>query len=135
LHDNAGVDATGFAERWRGTWARAWPAKDGSAIAALYAADASYRSHPFREPEPSARNYVERVLAEEEAIECRFGDPLVTGARAAVEWWATYREGGEEVTLAGVTILRFRDDGLVVEHVDYWADAPGRCQPFAGWGA
>ncbi|MGZ8687811.1 MAG: nuclear transport factor 2 family protein [Gaiellaceae bacterium] len=129
------MNTEALAARWRETWERAWPLKDSASIAALYAGDASYRSHPFREPERSARDYVERVFAEEEAVECRFGEPLVTDARAAVEWWATYCEGGEEVTLGGVTILRFGDDGLVVQHADYWAQAFGRSQPFAGWGA
>jgi hypothetical protein len=78
---------------------------------------------------------VEREFALEEAIECRFGEPLVAGRRAAVEWWASFREGGEEVSLAGVTVLRFRDDGLVVEHTDYWGETPGRTEPFAGWGS
>jgi ketosteroid isomerase-like protein len=129
------VDTAACAKRWRDTWERAWVSTDGAAIAALYAPDAVYRSHPFRDPERSARDYVERVFAEEEAIECRFGEPLVGGQRAAVEWWATYHEGGEEVTLLGVTVLRFGDDGLVVQHTDYWADAAGRAEPFAGWGA
>ncbi len=123
-----------LAERWRSTWERAWPAKNGAAIAALYAGDAIYRSHPFRAPERSARDYVEREFALEERIECRFGEPLVTGARAAIEWWASYDEGGEEVTLGGVTVLRFGDDGLVTQHTDYWAEASGRAGPFAGWG-
>ena len=129
------MDTAAWAEHWRATWARAWVEKDGAAIAALYAGGAVYRSGPFREPERSARDYVDRVFGEEEAVECRFGEALVTGRRAAVEWWATYREGGEEVTLAGVTVLRFGDDGLVTQHTDYWAQAEGRVSPFAGWGS
>jgi SnoaL-like domain len=128
------MDTVGPAERWRDVWERAWPAKDGAAIAALYAADAVYRSHPFREPEQSALDYAERQFALEEGVECRFGEPLVTGPRAAVEWWASWREGGDEVTLAGVTILRFGDDGLVVQHVDYWVQEDGRMPAFPGWG-
>jgi hypothetical protein len=127
------VDTAACAERWRSTWERAWPAKDGAAIAALYAADAVYRSHPFREPERSARDYVDREFALEAGIECRFGEPLVTGRRAAVQWWASFEEDGKEVSLAGVTVLRFGDDGLVVQHTDYWGDAAGRVEPFPGW--
>ena len=129
------MDTAAWAQRWRSTWERAWVAKDGAAIAALYAPDAVYRSHPFRDPERSARDYVDRVFGEEDGIECRFGEPLVTERRAAVEWWASYREGGEDVTLIGVTVLRFGDDGLVVQHTDYWAEASGRTEPFPGWGA
>ncbi|MGZ8698048.1 MAG: nuclear transport factor 2 family protein [Gaiellaceae bacterium] len=128
------MNTEALAARWRETWERAWPLKDSASIAALYAGDAVYRSHPFREPERSARDYVERVFAEEEAVECRFGEPVVTGERAAVEWWASWQEAGEDVTLAGVTIIRFGDDGLVVEHLDYWVQGDGRIPPFPAWG-
>ena len=75
-----------LAERWRSTWERAWAAKDGAAIEALYADEAVYRSGPFREPERSARDYVDRVFGEEEAVECRFGDDgLVT---QHTDYWA-----------------------------------------------
>jgi hypothetical protein len=127
------VETEVLARRWRDTWAEAWPRRDVDAIAALYAAGASYRSHPLREA-MAPRAYLERVFAEEEAIECRFGEPLVAGERAAVEWWASWVEGGEELTLAGTTVLRFGADGLVAEHVDYWVEGRGRTPPFAGWG-
>jgi SnoaL-like domain len=119
-------DARTAARRWAETWARAWPAKDVEAIAALYAPDADFRSHPFREPE-DAREYVRRVFAEEEGkAECGFGEPLVDADRAAVEYRAVLVYEGKETTLAGTTLLRFRADGLVVEHRDYWALEQGR---------
>ena len=37
-------------------WSRAWPARDADAVAALYADDAVFVSHPFREPR-SPREY------------------------------------------------------------------------------
>jgi len=118
--------ARAAARRWTDTWARAWPTKDVEAIAALYAPEADFRSHPFREPE-DAGAYVRRVFAEEEAkAECRFGEPLVDADRAAVEYRAVLVYEGKETTLAGTTVLRFRADGLVVEHRDYWALEQGR---------
>jgi hypothetical protein len=56
------------------------------------------------------------------------------GERAAVEWWASWVEDGAELTLAGATVLRFDDEGRVVEHLDYWVETQGRLLPFAGWG-
>ena len=129
------MDTAELAKRWRDAWMRAWPAKDAASIGALYAADATYRSHPFRDPERSALHYVERCFAEEDEIECRFGEPIVTGARAAVEWWASWRERGADLTLAGVTVLRFGADGLVAEHTDYWVQGDARMPAFDGWGA
>ena len=119
-------DTRAAARRWRDTWARAWPVKDIEAIAALYAPDADFRSHPFREPE-DAGEYVRRAFAEEQGeAECRFGEPLVDADRAAVEYRAVLVYEGKEMTLAGTTLLRFRPDGLVVEHRDYWALEEGR---------
>jgi hypothetical protein len=129
------VDAQEAARRWAQTWERAWPAKDAEAIAALYADGAVYRSHPMRDPERGAAlGYVSRQFALEDSVRCRFGTPIAVGDRAAVEWWASWIEGGREVTLAGATMLRFDGGGLVVDHVDYWVERDGRVEPFAGWG-
>lgn len=123
------------ARRWAETWEHAWPARDSESIAALYAAHAAYRSHPLRDPEPGgAPAYTRREFAVEETIECRFGEPISAGDRAAVEWWASWVEDEHEVTLAGTTVLRFDERGLVVQHVDYWVQGGGRLSPFAGWG-
>ena len=58
---------------------------------------------------------------------------MIAGDRATVEWWASRLEDGEEVTLAGATLLRFDADGLVVDHRDYWNQEPGRHEPYPGW--
>ncbi len=129
------VDVEEAARRWARTWERAWPAKDAEAIAELYADGAIYRSHAMRDPEPgSALGYTRSQFALEDSIECRFGAPLTSGDRAAVEWWASWIEDGQDVTLAGTTVLRFDAEGRVVEHVDYWVEREGRLPPFPGWG-
>ncbi len=130
------MDVEEAARRWARTWERAWPAEDTEAIAALYAEGATYRSHPMRDPEAGgALGYTTRQFALEDRTECRFGSPIASGDRAAVEWWATLIEEGREETLAGTTVLRFDGDGRVVEHVDYWVERGGRVEPFATWGA
>ena len=100
-------------------WERGWREHDAAAIAALYAEGAFWQQHPFREPEPG---YLSRVFAEEESAQCRFGTPIVDGDQAAVPWSAQTRliDGGTE-DLAGVSVLRFGADGLVVEERDFWA--------------
>ncbi len=98
-----------FGKRWAERYQHAWENDDPDAAAALYAPDCVFRSAPFREPEL----------------------PL----SYAVEWWATLvTPGGEEQTLAGCSILRFDDEGLVVESRDYWHLEPGRRAPSPGWG-
>lgn len=128
------MDTTSAARRWAATWQQAWTVHDVDAIAALYAPDAVYRSSPYRDPEVGgARGYVSRVFVDESQVACRFGEPLVSGTRAAVEWWASMLDGDQPATLAGVTVLSFDADGLVVEHLDHWMHAPERLEPFAGW--
>ncbi len=70
---------------------------------------------------------MEWAFAEQESAECRFGEPIVDGERAAVDWWAvvTSRDGSSQ-SLAGTSLLRFDADGLVVEQRDAWAETDGR---------
>jgi hypothetical protein len=78
-----------------------------------------------------------RAFDEEEAgTECWFAEPIVDGDRASIEYWAILTEVGNGIqTLSGVSVLRFRDDGLIVEHNDHWAMQPGRLEPPSGWEA
>jgi endonuclease/exonuclease/phosphatase (EEP) superfamily protein YafD len=65
--------------------------------------------------------YLARVFAEEESARCQFGTPIVGGDQAAVPWSAQTRlAGGGAGNLAGVSLLRFSDDGLVLEERDFW---------------
>jgi hypothetical protein len=108
-------------------------AGDADGVAALYADGASFRSAPFRTLQPP-REYAAAAFDEEEDVECRFGEPFVAGDRAAVEYWATLREDGSDVTIAGVALIRFDADGQVVDQRDYWHLEEGRREPPAGWG-
>lgn len=129
-------DVEAAARRWVAAWTRAWPSRDSEPIAALYADSASYRALAFREPDlglSGVRRYLTENFAIERDIECRFGDPIVSGDRAAVEWWASWLERGEPLTVAGVTVLRFDGDGKVVDHRDYWNHVDGREPPYDGW--
>jgi ketosteroid isomerase-like protein len=112
------MDTREAAQRWADVWERGWRDHDADAINALYAEGALWQQHPFRVPEPG---YLDRVFAEEESAQCQFGTPIVDGDQAAVHWTAQTRltDGGTE-DLAGMSLLRFRADGRVVEHRDFW---------------
>ena len=112
------MDTREAAQRWAEVWERGWCEHDAAAIDALYAEGAFWQQHPFRDPDPG---YLARVFAEEESAHCQFGTPIVDGHLAAVPWSAQTRltDGGTE-DLAGVSVLRFRADGLVVEERDFW---------------
>jgi SnoaL-like domain len=126
------MDTREAAGRWAAVWAQAWPLADVDAIAGLYAADAVFYSHPFRKPQPPAE-YASWAFEDQEAAECRFGEPVVDGVRAAVDWWAvvTAKDGSTQ-SLAGTSLLRFDADGLVLEQRDAWGEADGHV-PLPGW--
>ena len=125
------MDAEAAARTWVEGWSRGWRDHDPEPIAALYAEDAVFRSRPLREPE-DPRAYAARAFAEEDEVEFRFAEPVAAGNRAAVEYWALITANGRIETLHGVTVLRFGEDGRVVEQRDYWAMGEGR-QP-SRWG-
>jgi ketosteroid isomerase-like protein len=130
------MDARAAAQRWADTWSRAWPQRDADAIVALYADAVVYRSPPFRQPDlglTCVRRYLNEQFAAEENIECSFGRPIVSGDRAAVEWWASWTEDGQQLSYAGVTVLHFDDQGQVVEHRDYDNHVDRREPPYSGW--
>ena len=128
------MDAKDAARRFVDTWLRAWPTSDADAIGAMYADDAVFVSHPFREPQ-DPREYARWAFGDESFVDARFGEPVACENRATVEYWAILRDGADaEQTLIGIALLRFGDDGLIVEHRDYWAMQAGRHEPVTGWG-
>jgi len=127
------VDAEAAARRWADTWARAWRTLDADLLQPLYTDQTLHRSHPFREP-GNPLEYARWAFGEEEGEpEVWMGDPIVTGDRAAIEWWAVVTENGKDVSLAGTSLLRFDADGRAVEQADYWGMTDGRTPPWRGW--
>jgi ketosteroid isomerase-like protein len=128
------VDAEAAARAWADAWRRAWRELDADRLEQIYAPDAVFRSHPFREPQHPLE-YARWALSEEEGRpEVWMGEPIVSGDRAAIEWWAAVIENGKPITLAGTSIVRFGDDGRIAEQHDYWGQAEGRVAPWEGWG-
>jgi ketosteroid isomerase-like protein len=125
-------------EEWIEAYGRAWEGREPEAAVALFTEDAVYRAHPFREPHRGTegiRAYWAHATATQAEVRVRFGMPIVSGERVAVEWWTTMRAEGEEVTIPGCLLLRFARDGRCEELREYWHVEPGRHEPPAGWGA
>ena len=71
--------------------------------------------------------YAAWAFGDQDAAECRFGEPVVQDDRAAVDWWAVVTSvDGSIETLAGISLIRFDGTGLVVEQRDVWATHTGR---------
>jgi nuclear transport factor 2 (NTF2) superfamily protein len=125
------------AARWARTWHDAWQARDTDAVVMLYAPDAFFSTEAFRRPfdsQEGVRQYVAQAFGEERDPRVWVGEPIVTGDRAAIEWWAAVLENDVEITLAGVSVLRFDAAGLVIEQWDSWNQGVGLREPPAGWG-
>jgi nuclear transport factor 2 (NTF2) superfamily protein len=125
------------AARWALVWHDAWEARDTEAIVALYAPDVVFSTQAFRVPfvgRAGVRSYVAGAFDEEREPRVWVGIPIVTGSRAAIEWWAAVVENGTAMTLAGVSVLHFDADGLVTEQWDSWNQGEGLREPPQGWG-
>jgi hypothetical protein len=131
------MNAAAAADRWARVWREAWEAQDTDAIVALYAPDARFSTEAFRVPyrgPDGVRTYVAQAFAEERGPRVWVGAPIVAANRAAIEWWATVIENDTPITLAGVSIIRFDDRGLVTEQWDSWNQGHGLQEPPNGWG-
>jgi ketosteroid isomerase-like protein len=124
-------------QAWVDEYGRAWRDKDADAVVALFTEDAEYRSSPFRDPSVGStgiRDYWTRATSTQEDADVRMGTPVVAGDRVVVEWWATMRDEGEEITLPGCLLLRFAADGRCAALREYWHVEPGLHEPHPGWG-
>ncbi len=120
------MDTETAVRRWVAGWSQAWPGGDAARVAALYADGAVFFSHPFREAQ-APKEYALWAFGEQSEATCRFGEPVVSGDRAAVDWCAVIiGVDGSVETVAGTSLLRFAADGLVLEQRDAWSGEPGR---------
>jgi nuclear transport factor 2 (NTF2) superfamily protein len=118
------------ASAWVDGWSDGWARHDPEVIAARYARDCVFRSLPFRAAgrgRQAPLDYARQSFAEEQSARFAFGAPVVgSNGRAAVEYRAVITTpDGTATTIAGVSMLRFGEDGLVTEHLDTWTEAPG----------
>ena len=121
-----------FAARWVAGYAQAWRAGDVEAAVGLFSDDVVYRSHPFRTPERGrhgVRRYTTAAFFEERDVVPLMWTVAVSNGVAAVEYWTTRRERGEELTLAGCDILTFERDGECRALREYWQETAGLLKP------
>jgi ketosteroid isomerase-like protein len=126
-------------QEWIDAYERAWEERDADAAAAIFTPDAIYRDHPLQPPhvgQEGVRSYWANVTSTQDQVDVRFGAPVIApdSRRAAVEWWVTMLNGGAEVTLNGVLVLRFAEDGRCDELREAWFFEAGHHQPPEGWG-
>ena len=127
-------------QEWVDGYGRAWTDRDPDAAAALFTEDATYRDHPTAEAHQGpdgVRAYWANITSTQEDPDVRMGAPIVSGdgTRAAVEFWARFRNSGEPVSVIGILFLRFAEDGLCKELRETWNFELGDFAPPADWGS
>ena len=127
------IDVGSWAESYR----QAWEQSDDGMAAALFTADATYRSNIFEDPHVGRDGisaYWRQATSTQQEIEVRMGRPIVEGRRASVEFWTTMENSGAEITLPGCLLLEFDEAGLCRSLHEYYEVGEGRLGPPGEWG-
>lgn len=124
-------------DEWIDRYRRAWLEADSGLVASLFTSDGIYCWH-LTEPPAVGREAIEeywsRTCSTQDDVDLAFGSPILGGRRTVLEFWATMRESGSEVTLPGCMLLQFDAEGLCAELREYWYSEPGRLTPPDLWG-
>lgn len=130
---------------WMAAYLDAWETRDADAVEKIFTPNAVYQSIPGVGSETfvgreAIHKYWFDVTREQSKIHAVQGEPIVTGNRAAIEIWVTFRDpeyepkGNHMITLLETNILTFVKGGLVSKNVEYWNIIPGVHAPPKGWG-
>jgi ketosteroid isomerase-like protein len=106
-------------QAWLDAYVAAWRSYDEAAIGELFSADASYRYHPYDEPENGRDAIVAGWLEDRDepgSWEARYEPLLVEGDRAVATGETRYADGQ---TFSNLFVLEF--------------DGEGRCRDFTEW--
>ncbi|MFF8476668.1 nuclear transport factor 2 family protein [Streptomyces sp. NPDC015414] len=131
--------ATTAVDRWIDALKDGWRARDADAVAALFTDDAVYHQGPYGAPHTgreAVAAHWRTTLSRQKDARMWFGEPVVSGGRAAVEWWCVLYdpETGAPRNAAGCLVLRFAADGRCASFHEYWHGAPDQeLEPAEGW--
>lgn len=110
---------------WLTAYGQAWETRDPEAAAALFTEDVVYYEKPHTEPargRKGVRQYWADAVSGQEAVTFSF-DILTTSADLSVAHWLTKLTrvpSGKQVTLDGIFVLKFAENGLCRELREWW---------------
>ena len=105
---------------WIDRYVEAWRSNDARAIGELFAENAVYYTHPFRDPWRGRDEIVRNWSAEPDAPdtwEARYEALAVTGHIGVVSGWTKYKDGDE---YANAYVIRFDDGGRATEFTEWF---------------
>jgi SnoaL-like domain len=134
------------ATKWMAGYLQAWETRDADAVVKLFTPRGVYQSIPGVSNQTfvgrrAIHKYWFNVTRPQSLIHGVQGEPIVTGNRAAIEIWVTFRDpvynpkGKHMITLLETNVVTFVKGGLASKNVEYWNIIPGVHSPPPGWGA
>ena len=109
---------------WIDAYVEAWRTYDGAAISELFAQDATYRYHPYDDPERGREAIVRSWTEEPDAPgswEAEYRPLLIEGDRAVITGETRYRDG--EV-FSNLWVLEFDGEGRCSDFVEWYMQQP-----------
>ena len=134
------------ATKWMQGYLNAWETRDADAVVKLFTPNGVYQSIPGVSNQTfvgrkAIHKYWFEVTRPQSMIHGVQGTPIVTGNRAAIEIWVTFRDpvynpkGKHMITLLETNVVTFVKGGLASKNVEYWNIIPGVHSPPPGWGS
>lgn len=133
------------AAKWMQGYLSAWETRDADAVVKLFTPNGVYQSLPGVSNQmfvgrKAIHRYWFDVTRPQSMIDGIQGTPIVSGNRAAIEIWVTFRDpvynpkGRHMITLLETNVVTFVEGGLASKNVEYWNIIPGVHAPPPGWG-
>jgi ketosteroid isomerase-like protein len=134
------------ATKWMQGYLQAWETRDADAVVKLFTPNGIYQSIPGVPSQTfvgrkAIHRYWFNVTRPQSLIHGIQGQPIVSGDRASIEIWVTFRDpvynpkGKHMITLLETNVVTFVKGGLASKNVEYWNIIPGVHSPPPGWGS
>jgi hypothetical protein len=134
------------AAKWMQGYLSAWETRDADAVVKLFTPTGVYQSIPGVTNQTfvgrkAIHKYWFDVTRPQSLIHGIQGTPIVSGNRAAIEIWVTFRDpvynpkGNHMITLLETNVVTFVKGGLASKNAEYWNIIPGVHSPPPGWGS
>jgi len=129
-----GTVDTAKLQEWIDAYVDAWSSNHPTEIGALFADDARYFTHPFREPS-QGRDAIVKTWTEHPdppgTWDCRYEALAVNGNTGVVRGETTYYndDGSVRTKYANVFVIEFDDHGRATEFTEFFMESNPRPRP------
>lgn len=115
----------GELENWLRAYGDAWVTRDPDRAAALFTENGSYRVTPFATPavgRDAIRAYWADAVGNHRDVRFSFEILSIQDEASIIHWSSDYSRasGGERGALDGIFVLRFTEQGLCEELLEWW---------------